>query len=52
MSGLRYQLFRMFVSILPWGLYIIFHNNVSVAVDVVFCSHDVMYKTFNRMGGF
>ena len=32
--------------------YIIFHDNVSVAADVVFCNHDVMYKTFNKIGGY
>lgn len=31
--------------------YIIFHNNVSVAADVLFCNHDVMHKVFNDMGG-
>lgn len=83
MSDFRYQLFRMFVSILPWGTmrtkwivkknifrsvgknfyfcprkipadpkYIKFHDNVSIAADVVFCNHDVMYKTFNQMRGY
>ena len=83
MSDLGYQIFRMFVSLLPWGTmrtkwivkknifrsvgknfyfcprkipadpqYIIFHDNVSVAADVVFCNHDVMYKTFNKIGGY
>lgn len=28
---------------------IIFHNNVSVAADVVFCNHDVMYRVFNHV---
>ncbi|MCI9421164.1 MAG: acyltransferase [Dorea sp.] len=81
-KDLRYQFFRLFVSLLPWGTmrtkwivkknvfravgenfyfcprkipadpkYIIFHNNVSVAADVVFCNHDVIYKVFNSMGG-
>lgn len=30
--------------------YIIFHNNVSIAADVVFCNHDVMYRVFNNLG--
>jgi len=75
---LGYQLFRAFVSMLPWGTtrtkyivkhrifkevgenfyfcprkipadpkLIIFHNNVSVAADVMFCNHDVIQKVFN-----
>lgn len=80
LKDLRYQLFRFFVSLLPWGTtrtkwivknnvfkevgknfyfcprkipadpkYIIFHDNVSVAADVVFCNHDVMFKVFNNV---